>query len=553
MKKFLLISAIGTLPSLMAAQSAVDAFQLSQPDFKGTARFMSMGGAFGALGGDLSTLNQNPGGIGVYRSSEVGVTMDIDIQSVKGQAQGVSSKETQTKVYCNNFGYVGTARLDNTFMPTFSWGISYSRAKSFDRVYSGSISNMGGASLSNYVARSMNDMGITDEDLGTIPDQYDPYYDPMPGTRDSYAPWLGVLSYDSFLISPDSNGRFEGLVSDVTVAGASPAYGSSSVFTREQGYVDEYSINFGGNFVNMVSWGIGFGIHDINFTSDSYYDESWGNATIPVPRTDNDGNEYYGTGTGDAYFDMYNHLHTWGTGFNMKLGIIVKPINEFRVGLAVHTPTWYSVTSEYYADMDYKYSSGVVPDPREPLPGTPYGSNSFNFKSPWRLIASAAGVIGGRGIISMDYEYRGYDNMSISDSYGPYEDTNNDIKSYYKGTNTLRIGAEYRVTPSFSLRAGYNWTSSPVEQQAKNNGEIIYTAGTRPSYTFDNTTQYITCGLGYRYKGFYADAAYVHKHRTSTWHAFSPVVNQSALIESSPELQLTDNNNSIVLSIGFKF
>lgn len=552
MKKYLLMSAIGVLPSVIMAQGATDAYQLSQPDFKGTARFMSMGGAFGALGGDLSTLNQNPGGIGVYRGSEVGVTMDINMQKTEGAAGGMSFSEKQTKVYCNNFGYVGTARLGNSLMPTFSWGVSYSRVKSFDRVYSGRTPSMG-ASLSNYIARTMNDMGLTSEDLGTVVDDrhpennYDPYYDPMPGTRDSYAPWLGILAYDSFLISPNRDDVFHGLVT------SADAEGSASVFTREQGYVDEYSINFGGNFVNMVSWGIGFGITDINYTSDTWYDEDWRNATIPVPHQDQDGNTFYGTGTGNAYFDMYNHLHTYGTGFNMKLGVIVKPINELRIGLAVHTPTWYSLTSEYYADVDYRYSSGVVPDPKEPLPGTPYGSNSFNMKSPWRLIASAAGVIGGRGIISMDYEYRGYDSMSLSDGYGAYEDANSDIKNYYKGTNTIRVGAEYRVTPSFSLRAGYNWTSSPVQQQAKNNGEIIYTSGTRPSYMWDNTTQYITCGLGYRYKGFYADAAYVHKHRTSTWHAFSPTVNQGALIEGSPSVDVTDNNNSIVLSIGFKF
>ena len=52
------------------AQSAIDAYRFSQPDLRGTARFMGMGGAFGALGGDLSTLSQNPAGIGVYRSNE---------------------------------------------------------------------------------------------------------------------------------------------------------------------------------------------------------------------------------------------------------------------------------------------------------------------------------------------------------------------------------------------------------------------------------------------------------------------------------------------------
>ncbi len=73
----------GGLVTTVSAQSAIDAYSLSQGDLRGTARFMSMAGAFGALGGDLSTLNQNPAGIGVYRSSEIGVTVDFDMQSMK--------------------------------------------------------------------------------------------------------------------------------------------------------------------------------------------------------------------------------------------------------------------------------------------------------------------------------------------------------------------------------------------------------------------------------------------------------------------------------------
>ena len=67
MKKSALIALLATLPIGAMAQTGFDAYQLSRNDLRGTARFMSMGGAFGALGGDLSTLGQNPGGIGIYR------------------------------------------------------------------------------------------------------------------------------------------------------------------------------------------------------------------------------------------------------------------------------------------------------------------------------------------------------------------------------------------------------------------------------------------------------------------------------------------------------
>ena len=90
MKKFLLALSILALPALMSAQNATDAYQFAQPDLKGTARFMSMGGAFGALGGDMTCLSYNPGGIGVYRNNDIGFTLDLDAQQSKGTSQGVS-------------------------------------------------------------------------------------------------------------------------------------------------------------------------------------------------------------------------------------------------------------------------------------------------------------------------------------------------------------------------------------------------------------------------------------------------------------------------------
>jgi len=109
------------------------------------------------------------------------------------------------------------------------------------------------------------------------------------------------------------------------------------------------------------------------------------------------------------------------------------------------------------------------------------------------------------------------------------------------------------VTPQFSLRAGYSYESSPVKEEASSGREAVWTAGTIPSYTFDKTTQYITCGLGFRTGGFYADLAYVHKRRESSYHAFSPLIENGVILETSPTASLVDNNNQVVLSIGYKF
>jgi len=78
MKKLCLIILLVLSLTIWAdAQTVDDALRYSQIFYSGTSRFSSMGGAFTALGGDLSTLSQNPAGIGLFRSSEVSITPQL--------------------------------------------------------------------------------------------------------------------------------------------------------------------------------------------------------------------------------------------------------------------------------------------------------------------------------------------------------------------------------------------------------------------------------------------------------------------------------------------
>lgn len=570
MKKSLVIAAAVAVPAISMAQAGVDVARMSELEMRGTARFMSMGGAFTALGGDLSTLGQNPAGIGIYRSSEVGITFDLNFQSFQASAPSMTDTHNQTKFNVNNFGYIGTVKLYNEACPTFSFGATYSRINSFDRVFKGNIHNLGGASLSNYVAaftNSLNPMGdgyspYTTGDLlwGT---NYNPYIDDSSNGSGIYAPWMSVLAYNGMIMSDgggtNSKGQvsFQGLMGDGTT-------GSANFDVREKGYVDEYNITFGGNIYNTLYWGLGFGITDIDYTQWTYYGENLRNAYIEARREGGADNEWYGGVRGAANYGLTNYLHSSGSGFNVKLGVILKPINEFRLGIAVHTPTWYSMTDSYWGAIDYRYTPNVdqvspagdayTSESGSELTNDSYDNfNDYHMRTPWRIMVGAAGVIGGRAIISADYEYRGT-NMQISDvNNNEYPDVTDQVKTYYKGVNIVRVGAEYRVTPQISVRAGYSYESSPVKQWVANNGENIQFAGTLPSYSFNKSTQYITAGLGYRSGGFSIDLAYVNKHRESTWHAFSPIVAEGALIEGSPEATVKSNYNQVVLSLGYKF
>ncbi len=529
MKKTIISAIIGTVPFISFAQSALDAYQLGQLDFRGTARYMSMGGAFGALGGDLSAVTHNPAGIGVYRSNEVGVTLNLDLQSTKSLTQGLSINNKQTKFYCNNFGYVGSIYTESDIMPYFNWGASYSRVNSFDRAYRGRFSSLNG-SLSNYIA------GYT----GNIPpnellptDSYNPY-------QDSYSPWISILGYNSYIINPiGESAVYNGLWQNGTT-------GNGGFDVLEKGYTDEYSINLGGNFMNSVYWGIGFGITDISYESSTYYEEDMNNARIPNAAAT-------GTETGNGGFGLDSWKRISGTGFNFKAGVIVKPINELRFGLAVHTPTYYNLNQEGWAQIDYGYSTGY-----SSAVETDEGYNDYfewKYRTPWRLVTSVAGVLGSQAIVSFDYEYRPFQSMNVKDRNGnQYTDIKGDVETYYQAANIFRLGAEYRLDRHWSLRAGYNFQSAPTKSAFANNNVDVWTFGAAeteltPSYQVDNKTQHISLGLGYRYENFYLDAAYVHTNRKSTFHAYTP----NDFTATPPSADITDNNNQVVLSFGIKF
>lgn len=561
------------LPFMADAQSAIDGYRLSQSDLKGTARYMGMGGAFGALGGDLSSISTNPAGIGVYRRNEIGITMDIDMQSATSEAQGMTNTQNQTKVLLNNVGGVASWNLASTVMPNLNIGFTYNRAASFNAHYVGNIPTLSN-SLTNYIAGVSNNEGVTVADVTAVFDRdgyltFDPY---NPNDGGYQAPWLSILGYNSYFINPTGDDDQPNWIGQW----GTNTSGSGAFDVLTSGGVNEYNIAIGGNIANKVFWGVDFGIVDMNYSMTAMWGENLQNAVL-----DN------GSGfvSGSAMWRMRNSYVANGTGYNVKVGVIYRPIQELRLGLSFASPTWYSINENYIAETNYQYGVNI-PDMQDDYAvtnGGNWGLNSYNFRTPWRLTASAAGVIGRNLIVSADFEWQKYNKMRFYDGgnnyygYGgggyydwgwdpwyapmqkasplintdPWYATNADIEEYYKTTTSIRVGAEYRITPRFSVRAGYAHVSSPVRQEAKDGSMLIYTSGTMPNYRMDNSTDYITCGVGYNFNNFYIDAAYVNKHQSSEYHAYTPDPANPQI--PSPTSKLSLNNNQIVLSAGVRF
>lgn len=572
MKKIYLFAVSIAVPFMADAQSAIDGFRFSQPDMKGTARYMGMGGAFGALGGDLSSISTNPAGLGVYRRNEIGITMDVDIQNATSESQGVKNTQNQTKFLLNNVGGVASWNLANSVMPNINVGFTYNRAASFNQHYSGYVPTLSN-SMTNYIAGSSNNEGVTVADVSALFDSdgyvsFDPY---NPNDGGFAAPWLSILGYNSYFITPSGDDDQPDWIGQW---GATTS-GSGAFDVTTSGSADEYNIAVGGNIANKVFWGIDFGIVNLNYSMTAIWGENLQNAVVDNPE---------GTENSSSQWSMTNRYNASGTGYNIKVGFIYRPIQELRLGISFASPTWYSINESYLASTDYSYSV-YIPDMQDNYAvtnGGQWGLNSYNFRTPWRLTVSAAGVIGRNLIVSADYEWQRYNKMRFYNGGGSYYDygyddgywdwpyyapavkassapfntdpwwaTNADIEDYYQSTSTLRLGAEYRITPRFSVRAGYSYVSSPVRNMAKDGSMLIITSGTMTNYKMDNSTNYITCGLGYNFNNFYIDGAFVHKRMTSEYHAYTPDPANPQI--PSPTSKLSLNNNQIIVSAGVRF
>lgn len=528
MKKFTYIFlSLFLISTFTFAQSEVEAIKFSRNDLHGTARSMAMGGAFGALGGDQTAVGINPAGIGVYRSSEIMVTANLtkETSSVGGKNSSVNN------FAFDNMGFVGYFPLRNDVMPMINFGFTYSRQKTLQKEISGGGSPAN--SLMDYIVdrtnNANNGAGISPEFL-RLPGENDNFPDPF-----NDQPWLSVLGYNSYLINPhqDAQGHF---YTPLDVRGQQPL---SQIITSERGYIDNYDFTVGTTINNVLNLGMALTVSEMSYNLKSDYLE-----------------DYSGGG-----FTLTNWLTTSGAGFGAKIGMIYRPVNQVRLGLAYHTPKWYALTETYEAEIVDDMGSYVTEAGYEP--SKTYSarfSNNYNLKVPGKWVASAALVLGSNFIASVDYELVNYNNMKLAvpgarnDDSDWYEFDNEYISTDFKPTSTIKVGMEYRFTQQFSGRLGYAWMQNPYETKFQNMGNAAV-AGSNTIYRMEGNANYFTGGLGYRFsKNFYLDLAMVYKIQNDDLYPFPSIYTDSEqlVVDGSP-FALKNTSFRGLLTLGYRF
>ncbi len=522
MKRKLLIFVTALSMSVLSyGQGEIDAFRNSKTELSGSARGMGMAGAFGALGGDITGVAANPAGIGVYRSSEVMTTMNFSSNNVKTDWKGSILSDSKFKFNFDNIAYMGYFPLGSETVSSINFGFAYNRLKNFDRDYNSYGKGMK-TSLSQFIARDASLYSESDLEVR-------PGYDPYRGE----APWMDVLGYQGYLIQPVTGGFDSYLFPGETI--------DPELQVSERGSIETYDFTAGTNFSDKLYLGVTFSLTDMHYSLSSLY------------------REFYGT-VGNDGFDLRNNLTEDGAGYQVSVGAIFKPIDALRIGLAYHSPTWYDMSRSFYAGTETYYEADKIDvDANAPSEG-PYAVYDYRLQSPQRWTASIAGIIGTKAIISLDYELTDYTAMDMAEADGSSLDfdkyDNYYIDQDFRKASTVKVGGEYRVTPQFSIRAGYAWVQNPytTEMREGNQGVMMAFNSTIPHYTIDGDASYITCGLGYKFtKSFYIDAAFVYRSQTDDLYYFPKYFSDGQLLVNSTPAKFENKTYKGLVTLGYKF
>lgn len=476
------------------AQETYENTKLIDNDLNGTARYVGMGGAMEALGADISVINSNPAGIGLFRRSSGSVSFGLVSQD------GASSFKygNKTNASFDQAGFVYSMRDGRrTFI---NFGFNYHKSKNFDYILN-AASGLNGASQHklSYMKALANENNLDKTSSGWR-------------GKFAYTSQLDNLYYNTLMMT-SSDGFF---------------YNDASRYEfgrAETGYIGEYDFNTSVNVNDRVYLGITIGIHDVHYTGHSLYSEALVNLN----------NQTVGDIT------VNDERRITGTGYNASFGIIFRPVDAspFRIGLSVTTPTWYDLKTSNYTYLINNTKADGGGKLQGDYPNYTTGE-SYEFKlfTPWKFGVSLGHTVGNYLALGASYEYADFSRLDtrVNDGYDVdywgdvYEHSSSDepmnrhTRETLKAVSTLKIGAEAKVMPNLAVRAGYNYVSPMFKKEGYKDGNIDsygsnYSSAT--DYTNWEATNRYTVGVGYTLGKMSFDLAYQYAQTNGKFHPFA--------------------------------
>ncbi|AXY78053.1 hypothetical protein D3H65_30450 [Paraflavitalea soli] len=516
---------------LLAGQQAMaqipeDALRMSWNVPQGSARSQAIGGAMGALGGEITNLWVNPAGLGFYKTSELVLSPGFTMAKSKG-----SFRETDASADGLNRFNLGASGF------VFGWGDKYSKwsSKAFSigvnrtanfagsyyykgtNDYSSFTEPLANEFFNYYTNQRHNNPSLTDEQI--INNAID----------DRSVSVLTRMSLYTYLVDvekgPNGQGTVFSRAEDVGIVNQ-----EKQITTK--GGITEIALGFASNMDDKLYIGGSVGIPIVNYQRNSTFTESDASKVL-----------------NDFNYSRYTEEFTSkGVGINAKLGVIFKPVERLRIGVAVHSPSLYALKD--------KTSSKMVTDVEDLFPGKP-GLDSiqspilfdakkdpefkYDLVSPWKFMVSGSYVLNEvedisrqKGFISADIEYVTYGSSRFNEAEdngeGEYfKQVTEAVKKSYKGALNFRVGGELKFN-TIMTRLGFAYYGNPYEDKELKAHKMN-----------------LSGGLGYRDHGIFIDVTYVHslnKDSDFPYRVDAPRANTYATIK--------DQSSNIMLTFGIK-
>ena len=521
-----------------AAQETYQDTKLATDQLTGTARYVGMGGAMEALGADISTISSNPAGVGLFRKSQVSLSAGVIAQGDASNKLGYQNTviEIDGKKSHPTFDQVGIVWSPKSKGKNYlNLAFNYHKSTDFGQILM-AANSLNGASQ-NKLTAAKNALGV--------------------------AGWTGVdANYGGY---KDNSGNYrDGLLNVTEDGGLAYAEANKFLFGQYQhGYIGEYDFNISGSISNRVWLGMTIGLHDVHYNSHSFYTEDLV-----------DGNVAYSS----------ELLKITGTGFDMKAGVIFRPVEDspFRIGAYVNTPVFYDLTLSGDNDvtMDGNYDPATYTNAEgvaQPcyVKGDKGQSIDYDFRlnTPWKVGVSLGHTVSNYLALGATYEYAWYDHMDnrVKDGgyydywYGDYYETsssdeamNADTRANLKGVSILKLGAEIKPVDLLSIRLGYNYVSPMFREGAYRDQTLdsngVYTSNST-DYTNWKATNRITCGLGFNYENLTIDVAYQYSFQNGDFYPFMNYHDNSdaAYDNVASATKVSNKRHQLLMTIGYKF
>lgn len=476
MKKYVILAVSLLGIGGLYAQDIHDALRYSQNGIYGDARYTGMSGAFGALGGTLSAINDNPAAGAVFLNDKIDFSLLVGANKVGSDFNGTSRNGKYTDFQIANAGInlVYDYWDESSVWNKFSVGANFKLDNAYG--YNGSAQGVNNYSLSDYFVEIANGIEL---DLLNLRDNesYADLYSYLGEVYGSNAQ-TAFLGYQGYLIDPvdpEDSGNTQ-YISNVT----GNSFDQRKTMS-ERGYQGTFTFNLGAQLIDDLYLGLNLNSHILDYERTDVFEEIPQDENSPV-----------------SYAAFAENLKTYGSGFSAQLGAIYRLDNGLRFGLTYTTPKWIKIEEKTRQSIESEYFDGNNWQSTLVNPNIVNVYEEYTLRTPGKIGASAAYVFGNSGLISLQYDYTDNSNITFKPrNYTYFGEQNDIIKDALQASSSVRLGGEYNVS-FVSFRGGLHYVESPYKDS-----------------DMMSDAKGFSLGLGFKFEGVALDLAYLQSAQES--------------------------------------